>query len=122
MELDNVLKEMGEQTEGFIAAAVVGMDGINIASYSRNKKADTEAVGAQMTVLLKLVDTTVNKLGAGVIEDNLLTTESAYLLMRFLKDRGFYLGLAADRKTGKLGNMRLNSRIYGDRLSKAMPR
>ncbi len=122
MELDNVLKEMGEQTEGFIAAAVVGMDGINIASYSRNKKADVEAVSAQMTVLLKLVDTAVSKIGAGVIEDDLLTTEGSFLLMRYLKDRGFYLGVAADRKTAKLGNMRLNSRIYAERLSKAMPR
>ncbi len=122
MELDNVLKEMGEQTEGFIAAAVSGMDGMNIASFTRNKKFDADAVSAQMTLLLKLVDTTVNKLGAGALEDNLLTTEGSYLLMRFLKDRGFYLGLAADRKTAKLGNMRLNSRIYADRLSKAMPR
>ncbi len=122
MELDNVLKEMGEQTEGFIAAAVVGMDGMNIASYSRNKKADTEAISAQMTVLLKLVDTAVTKLGSGVIEDDLLTTESSFILMRFLKDRGFYLGMSADRKTAKLGSMRLNSRIYADRIAKAMPR
>ncbi len=122
MELDNVLKEMGEQTEGFIAAAVVGMDGMNIASYSRNKKADTEAISAQMTVLLKLVDTAVTKLGSGVIEDDLLTTEGAFILMRFLKDRGFYLGMSADRKTAKLGSMRLNSRIYADRIAKAMPR
>ncbi len=122
MELDNVLKELGEQTEGFIAASVVGMDGINIASYARNKKTDTEAVSAQMTVLLKLVDTAVTKLGSGVIEDDLLTTETSFILMRFLKDRGFYLGMAADRKTAKLGSMRLNSRIYADRIAKAMPR
>ena len=121
MEADNVLKEMSDQIEGFITCAVVGMDGLSIASFSRNKKTDTEAISAQMTLLLKLVETSVNKLGAGTIEDDLLTTESAYVLMRFLKDRGFYMAIAADRKTAKLGNMRLNSRIYADRLSKVMP-
>ncbi len=122
MELDNVLKEMGDQIEGFITCAVVGMDGLPISSFSRNKKTDTEAISAQMTLFFKLADTSVNKLGSGVIEDDLLTTESAYVLMRFLKDRGFYLGIAADRKTAKLGNMRLNSRIYADRIAKVMPR
>ncbi len=122
MELDNVLKEMSDQIEGFITCAVVGMDGLPISSYSRNKKTDAEAISAQMTLFFKLADTSVNKLNTGVIEDDLLTTESAYVLMRFLKDRGFYLGIAADRKTAKLGNMRLNSRIYADRITKVMPR
>ena len=42
--------------------------------------------------------------------------------MHFLKDRAYYLGVIADRKTAKLGNMRLNGRIFGDRIAKSMPR
>lgn len=122
MELDTVLKELGDQVNGFIATAVVGMDGIGLSQFSRSKKVDMENVNAQMTLLVKLVETTVDKLGSGVIEDILLTTEDAYLLVRFLKDRGFYLGIAADRKNGQVGNMRLISKLFIERVAKVMPR
>lgn len=121
MELDNVLKELSDQIQGFMSAGVIGMDGISITSLARGKKTDTDTVSAQMTLLIKLVDSTTTKLNAGAVEDNLLTTENAYLLVRFLKDRNFFLGIAADRKTAQLGNMRLVSRLFAERLSKAMP-
>lgn len=122
MELDNVLKELGDQVNGFVATAVVGMDGIGLSQFARSKKLDVESINAQMTLLVKLVDTSVDKLGAGVIEDILLTTEDAYLLVRFLKDRGFYLGIAADRKTAQVGNMRLISKLFVERVTKVMPK
>ncbi len=120
-KLDDVLKEMSGEVTGYVACALVGLDGINIASHASNKTADPEAISAQMTMLLKLVDTTVEKLGAGVIEDNLTTTDNAYLLMRFLPGKQYYLGIAADRKTATLGNMRLISKMFAERLSKALP-
>lgn len=118
--IQDILKEMGGQVPGFMVAAVVGMDGLGIADYAVTS-VDVEAVNAQMTLLVKLVDTTVTKLTGDEVEDYLLTTENAYLLVRFLEDKQYYVGLAADRRTGKLGNMRLNSRLYAARLDKALP-
>ncbi|MBO9369967.1 MAG: DUF4388 domain-containing protein [Chloroflexi bacterium] len=119
--MNDILKELSGQVPGFIAAAVVGMDGLDIAEYAAGP-VDVESINAQMTLLFKLVDGAVDKLKAGVIEDYLLTTEKAYLLIRPLSDRNYYLGIVADRKSGNVGNMRLNSRIYAERLSKAMPK
>lgn len=120
-QLDDLLKQMGGEVSGFVAAAVVGMDGLNIAEYAKGK-ANTEAISAQMTLLFKLVDSTVTKLGAGVLEDDLLTTEGLYVLMRYLPGKQYYLGIAAERKSASLGNLRLMSKMYVDRLSKVMPR
>lgn len=120
-KLDDILKEMGNEITGYVASAVAGMDGINVAQHARSK-VDPEAISAQMTLLLKLVDTSVTKLGAGVVEDNLTTAGNAYVMMRFLPDKQYYLGLAVDRKTGNLGNMRLISKMYVERIAKAMPR
>jgi hypothetical protein len=50
-----------------------------------------------------------------------LTTDDAYLLVRFLEDKEYYLGLAADREGTRLGSMRLNSRIYAERVNEALP-
>jgi predicted regulator of Ras-like GTPase activity (Roadblock/LC7/MglB family) len=119
-KLDEILKEMGGEITGYVASAVVGMDGINVAQHAHGK-VDPEAISAQMTLLLKLVDTSVTKLGAGMLEDNLTTTAGTYVMMRFLPDRQYYLGLAVDRKTGNLGNMRLISKMFAERIAKAMP-
>ncbi len=119
--LDDILKEMSSEVTGYIASALVDLEGLNIASHSSDKAANPETISAQLTLLLKLADVSVEKLGAGVIEDNLTTTENAYILMRFLPGKQYYLSIAAHRKTGNLGNMRLISRIYAERLSKALP-
>jgi len=119
--MNDILKELSGQVPGFIATAVVGMDGLGIAEYAAGP-VNVESINAQMTLLFKLVDGAVDKLKAGVIEDYLLTTDKAYLLIRPLSDRNYYLGIAADRKSGNVGNLRLNSRIYAERLSKAMPK
>lgn len=121
-KLDDILKEMSVEVTGYIASALVGQDGINLATHSGSKTADTEAISAHLTMLFKLVDTSVDKLGSGVLEDNLTTTDSAYVLMRFLPGKQYALGMVANRKTGNLGNMRLISKLYSERLSKAIPR
>ncbi len=120
-KLDDILQEMGGEITGYVASAVVGMDGINVAQHARGK-VDPESISAQMTLLLKLVDTSATKLGAGNVEDNLTTTSGAYVMMRYLPDKQYYLGLAVDRKSGNLGNMRLISKMYAERIAKAMPR
>ncbi len=120
-QLDDLLKKLGGEVNGFIAAAVVGMDGLSIAQQSKGK-VNPEAIGAQMTLLLKLVDTTTTKLNAGVVEDDLVTTENAYVLMRYLPEKHYFLGIAVDRKSGNLGNLRLMSKMYVGQVAKAMPR
>jgi predicted regulator of Ras-like GTPase activity (Roadblock/LC7/MglB family) len=120
-DLNDILKEMSGEVTGYIASALVDLEGLNIASHSSDRAANPETISAQLTLLLKLADVSVEKLGAGVIEDNLTTTENSYILMRFLPGKQYYLSMAAHRKTGNLGNMRLISRIYAERLSKALP-
>ncbi len=116
-----ILVELGQEVPGFMAASVVGMDGLGVANHAAGSL-DTEIINAQMTLLFKLVNTSVDKIGGGDINDFLLTTDKAFLLIRYLSDRNYFLGIAADRRKANLGNMRLYNRIFADRLSKAMPR
>jgi predicted regulator of Ras-like GTPase activity (Roadblock/LC7/MglB family) len=80
-----------------------------------------EAISAQMTMLLKLVQTTSQKIRIGEIEDNLTSTDFAYVMMRFLPGRQYFLGLTVDRRTGNLGNMRLISKTYANRIAQMLP-
>ena len=81
-----------------------------------------EAIAAQMTMLLKLVETATTKINIGEIEDNLTSTDFAYVLMRFLPGRKYFLGLTVDRHAGNLGNMRLICKMYANRIGQLLPR
>jgi predicted regulator of Ras-like GTPase activity (Roadblock/LC7/MglB family) len=119
--LDDILKELSGQVTGYIASALVDLDGLNIASNTVSSSLDPENISAQLSMLFRLVEVSVEKMDVGVIEDNLTTTDDAYILMRFLPGKQYYLSIAANRKTGNLGNMRLISKIFAERLAKAMP-
>jgi predicted regulator of Ras-like GTPase activity (Roadblock/LC7/MglB family) len=119
--LRDILAEMGGQVQGFVAASVTGMDGLGIADHT-TPGVNVESINAQLTLLVKLVDTTVAKLGSGEMDHGLMTTERSYMLWRHFGDDDYYLALAANRSDANLGNLLLMSRIYGERLAKAMPR
>ena len=118
--IEDIIKEMSSTISGYIACALVGLDGLNVASHAIPNATDPEAISAQLTSLLKVVDVSVEKMGVGIIEDNLVTTENAFILMRFLPGRQYYLSIAADRNAGNLGKLRMITKLYADRLSKEM--
>lgn len=121
-KLEDVLKEFGQEVPGLLTAAVVGMDGLAVAEFSTNNKANGEAVSSQLTLLLKLVDTTVGKTSPDNVEEDLLSTEKEYMMLRFLPGKEFFLAVTVDRKVSNLGNLRLMSRVYSERLTKVLPR
>ena len=74
----------------------------------------------QVSQFIKMVDTAVAKLGQGGLEDNLLTTEDAYIITRFLENTSYFLMITVDKKKANLGNLRMLSRSYGEWLGKAL--
>ena len=120
-KMQEVLADLSKEATGLFASAVVGMDGLPVAEFAK-KSVDIESFSAQMTLLIKLVDTTTKKVKAGKVEDYLLTTDKAYLLIRFLGNSEYYLGIGAVREASNLGKLRLYSRIYAERLSAVLPR
>ena len=120
-KMKEVLADLSGEATGLFASVVVGMDGLSVAEFAK-KSVDVESFSAQMTLLIKLVDTTTKKVNAGEVEDYLLTTDKAYLLIRFLENNDYYLGIGATREGSNLGKLRLYSRIYAKRLSAVLPR
>jgi predicted regulator of Ras-like GTPase activity (Roadblock/LC7/MglB family) len=118
---DDILKEISTQVTGYIACALVDLDGLNLASNTISQGLNPEIISAQLSILFRLVKVSVEHMDVGEIEDNLTTTNDAYILMRFLPGKQYYLSIAANRKTANLGNMRLMSKIYSERLGKVMP-
>lgn len=120
--LKEILVGLEKELPGFIAAVIVDNDGLNIAHHAHAGQTSVEKIGAQLTLFIKLVETSVTKLGAGVIEDNLITTENAYLLIWFVPETPYFLGVAVDRHKTLLGHLRLIGRVYVKRVADVMPR
>lgn len=121
-KLDDMLQEMSTEMNGFYAGSVTGMDGMSIAQMTKGK-VNPDSVSAQFTVLMKLVTGSAEKAAIGVLEDILLQTENYYLMSIVLPGNSqYFLTTVVDRKTGNIGNLRMISKIYAERLSKVIPR
>ena len=117
-----MLKEMAGEIPGFIASDIVGMDGVSIAAYSLDPKFNAELSCAQYAMVLRLVQKTASQLGAGNVEDNLTTSDKTYILVRYIGDGSYYLGIVVDKANASLGNVRLIARQHTDALWAAIPK
>ncbi|MCB0164016.1 MAG: hypothetical protein KDI79_07320 [Anaerolineae bacterium] len=119
--LKEILVGLESELPGFLAAAVVGGDGLNIAQHTRSSQTPVENISAQMALFIKLVQLSVTKLDAGVIEDTLLTTTEAYLLIWVVPGTPYFLGVVVDRTKTLLGHVRLIGRVYVSRVASVLP-
>ncbi|MGC9357083.1 MAG: DUF4388 domain-containing protein [Anaerolineae bacterium] len=120
--LKELLKEMSGEIPGFQAASVSGLDGLSIAEYTASPDFNMEMAAAQFALVMKLVQKSTGQLKSGEVEDNLVTSDSSYILSRFLGDGHYFLVIAVDRDMASLGNVRLMTRNFASDLWDAIPR
>ena len=120
--LNDLLVEVrNEIGPDFIAADVVGMDGLSIAGEHADPNFDAGAAAARMAMVMKLASRVSEKLGEGAVEDNLVTTDTAFVLSRFLGDGSYYLALVVTNEA-TLGVVRMAMNEHADQLWDAIPR
>ena len=116
--LQQVRSELGAD---FVSTDIAGTDGLSIAGGSAVAGFDSTAASARFAMVMKLASNVSNKIGMGAVEDNLVTTDQAYIIARFLGDGSYYWGLAVTRNA-TLGVVRMLMNEYADQLWKAIPR
>jgi len=105
----------------FISTDVVGMDGLSIAGGSIDPSFNSTDASARFAMVMKLADKVSEKVSLGKVDDNLVTTDKAYIISRFLGNGSYYWGVAASRNA-TLGNIRMMMNEYADQLWDAIPR
>lgn len=121
-KLDQLLQEVKAELGGdLFATDVVGMDGLSIATASATEGLDSTDASARFAMVSKLAYKVANKLGMGAVEDNLITTDKVYLIVRPLGDGSYYWGLTVT-KDATLGMVRMLMNQYADQLWAAIPR
>lgn len=116
--IKDVLIEMADEMDGVLAIQVTGMDGITIATHNPTG-ADVDAFSAKFAMIMKLLDRSVESInGMGDFDENLVQSQNAWILTRFLGGE-FFMGIVVSRD-GTLGNVRLVAGKYQERLRKSL--
>jgi predicted regulator of Ras-like GTPase activity (Roadblock/LC7/MglB family) len=121
-KLDDLVQEIrSELGADFVSTDVVGMDGLSIAGQSADPNFDGSAASARFAMVMKLSEQVSKKINMGTVDDNLVTTDQAYIISRFLGDGSYYWGVAVTRNA-VLGLVRMVMNEYADQLWNAIPR
>jgi predicted regulator of Ras-like GTPase activity (Roadblock/LC7/MglB family) len=120
-KIDQLLQQFrGEIGADFISADVVGMDGLSIAGTASDPAFSSSEASARVAMVMKLAGNVTTKVGMGVVDDNLVTTDRSYMLTRFLGDGSYFLNVAVTRNA-ILGSVRLMMNEYSPKFWEAIP-
>lgn len=121
-KLDQILQQFrSELGADFVSTDVVGMDGMSIAGGSVDPNFDGTEASARFAMVMKLAGRVSEKLALGAVDDNLVTTDKAYVIARFIGNGSYYWGVAVTRNA-TLGAVRMMMNEYADQLWDAIPR
>jgi len=116
--LKETLREMADEMDGVLAVGIAGMDGITVATHNPSG-ADMDAIAAKFAMLMKLGQRSTGDIkGMGDFEENLIQSQNAWILTRFL-NKSYYLAVVVSRE-GTLGNVRLVAKKYADKFRSAL--
>jgi len=117
--LNSLLEEMAEQVDGLLCIAVAGSDGVAISSYvPPGSMLTAELAAAQLATIFRIARTSADKLKAGELEDNLLTSTAGQILIRPLGQES-YLAMVTTRDA-PLGIVRLVVKSYASKVEQAL--
>ncbi|MEA4909767.1 MAG: hypothetical protein GYA17_08360 [Chloroflexi bacterium] len=116
--IQQVRSELGTD---FVTTEVVGTDGLSIINSSVIPEEDGVAASARFAMVMKLASKVSEKLKLGAVIDNLVTTDSVFILTRNLGDGSYFWGLAVNHEA-TLGTVRVVMNEYADQIWDAIPR
>ncbi len=103
-----------------VSTDVVGMDGISIAGGSADPNFSASDAAARFAEIMKLAVKVSNKISAGKVDDNLVTTNKNYVISRFLGDGSFYWVVVVTNNA-TLGTLRMLMNEYAPQLLNSIP-
>ena len=120
-KMDDILMDVRNQlgTE-FVSTEVVGMDGLAIAGTAMDSSVDSSVISARLAMVMKLSTKVAEKMSMGEVEDNLVTTDKTFILVRFLGDGSYYWRISVS-KDATLGIIRMLMTEYAEELWDSIP-
>jgi predicted regulator of Ras-like GTPase activity (Roadblock/LC7/MglB family) len=120
-KLEQVIYQFrNELGSDFISTDVVGMDGLSIGGGSLNPNFDAAEISARFAEVMKLAVKISAKIDIGKVDDNLVTTDTTYIISRFLGD-GHYYWVVVVSSNATLGTVRMLMNEFAPQITDAIP-
>jgi len=117
--LKSTLEEMAAQIDGLLCIAVAGSDGVAISTYvPSGSMVNSELAAAQLAAIFRMSRATADKLKAGEVDDNLLTSAAGQILIKPLNAESYFAIVAS--RDAPLGIMRLAVKSYAGAIEEAL--
>jgi predicted regulator of Ras-like GTPase activity (Roadblock/LC7/MglB family) len=120
-KLEQVIQQFkSELGNDFVSTDVVGMDGISIAGGSVDPNFSASDASARFAEVMKLAIKVSNKIDIGKVEDNLVTTDKNYIILRSLGDASYYWVVVVTTNA-TLGTLRMLMNEFAPQIWDAIP-
>ena len=111
----DVLREVVTNTDGGVAALLMGLDGIPVDQFvAEGAQTDVESIGMEYSVILSQIKKAADMLQAGAAREVAIQAERMTTLIRLLNDQ--YFVAVALRPDGNLGKARFLLRMSAPKL------
>jgi len=111
----SILREVVENTDGAVAAILMGFDGITVDSYSSEAGGvDMEIVGGEYSQVLRQIKQAAELLEMGAAREVAIQAENMTTVMRLINEE--YFVAVALQPTGNFGKARFLLRMQAGKL------
>jgi predicted regulator of Ras-like GTPase activity (Roadblock/LC7/MglB family) len=116
-----VLQELADNLDDFVAASVVGLDGMSVANLVVERDFNEDKASAALSQLVKQATESSEAMDAGTLEEQITTSERYMFLTRPIGNDRFFLQIVL-KADGNVGAARMYLQDFEDDLLDTLPR
>jgi predicted regulator of Ras-like GTPase activity (Roadblock/LC7/MglB family) len=116
-----VLQDLADNLDGFVAASVVGIDGMSVANLVVERDFNEDKASAALSQLVKQSHESSEAMDAGTFEESITTSERYMFLTRPIGNDRFFVQIVL-KADANVGAARMYLEDYEDELLDSLPR
>jgi predicted regulator of Ras-like GTPase activity (Roadblock/LC7/MglB family) len=117
----DVLQELADDLDDFVAASVVGADGMSVANLVVERDFDEEKAAAALSQLVKQANESAEAMEAGKFEETITSSERYMFITRPIGNGKFFTQVVL-KADGNIGAARMYINEYEEALLDTLPR
>jgi predicted regulator of Ras-like GTPase activity (Roadblock/LC7/MglB family) len=121
VKTSDVLQELADSIDDFVAASVVGQDGMSVANLVVERGFSDEKAAAALSQLVKQSQESSEAMDAGTFEESITTSERYMFLTRPIGNDRFFVQIVL-KADGNVGAARMYLNEYEEELLDTLPR
>jgi predicted regulator of Ras-like GTPase activity (Roadblock/LC7/MglB family) len=116
-----VLQDLADSIDDFVAASVVGQDGMSVANLVTERGFNEEKAAAALSQLVKQAADSSEAMDAGTFEESITTSERYMFITRPIGNDTFFVQIVL-KSEGNVGAARMYLQEYEEELLETLPR